>query len=136
MGCLSAVMSRKVQRNRTTISRSFLIGEICIRSHSGVPDLLKSVVRIRGGYGTHFGIDSQLFRCAMHLYKNPVHSLSQSVTQSKNFFFLLFFFFFSCPSFVCGMQDCGSCWGQWGAKGCQEGRGAPKPNQNRKSIPN
>ena len=37
MGCLSAVMSLKVQRNSTTMSRSFLIGEMCIRSQSGVP---------------------------------------------------------------------------------------------------
>ena len=37
---------------------------------------------------------------------------------------------------VCGMQDCGSCGGQWGAEGSREGQGAPKPNQNLKSIPN
>ena len=37
---------------------------------------------------------------------------------------------FFCPSMVCGMQDCGSCGGQWGTKRCQEGREAPKPNQN------
>ena len=43
-------------------------------------------------------------------------------------------FSFSCPSMVCGMQDCGSCAGQWGAEGSWEG--APKPNQNLKSIPN
>ena len=37
MGCLRAVMSLKVQRNNTTTSLSFLIGDMCINSHSGVP---------------------------------------------------------------------------------------------------
>ena len=37
MGCLRAVMSLNVQRNNTTTSLSFLIGDMCINSHSGVP---------------------------------------------------------------------------------------------------
>jgi hypothetical protein len=36
IGCFKAVISRKVRRNRTTRSRSFLIGAICSSSHSGV----------------------------------------------------------------------------------------------------
>ena len=60
-----------------------------------------------------------LFSCAATLYPTP-----------------FFFFFFSCPSMVCGRQDCGSCVGLCGAKRHREGRGAPKPNQNWKSIPN
>ena len=38
IGCLRAVMSRNVQRNSTTILRSFFTGDICKRSHSGVPE--------------------------------------------------------------------------------------------------
>ena len=60
--------------------------------------------------------------CAATLYPTP--------------FIFFFVFFFSCPSMVRSMQACGSCGGQWGAEGSQEGRGAPKPNQNWKSIPN
>ena len=52
------------------------------------------------------------------------------------YFFFFLSYFFSCPSMVRSMQACGSCGGQWGAEGSQEGRGAPKPNQNWKSIPN
>lgn len=37
IGCLSAVMSLNVSRNKTTTSFSFFIGAICSRSHSGVP---------------------------------------------------------------------------------------------------
>jgi hypothetical protein len=37
MGCLRAVMSRNVHRNKTTVLRSFLTGEIWSRSHSGIP---------------------------------------------------------------------------------------------------
>ena len=69
---------------------------------------------------------------------NPVLNMSWFLVAQHLYipisFFLLFFFF--CPSMVCGMQACGSCGGQWGAEGSQEGRGAPKPNQNWKSIPN
>ena len=43
IGCLSAVISLKVQRNRTTMSLSFLIGDMCINSHRGVPGK-KSVI--------------------------------------------------------------------------------------------
>ena len=50
--------------------------------------------------------------------------------------YIFFSSFFSCPSMVHSMQAFGSCGGQWGAEGSQEGRGAPKPNQNWKSIPN
>lgn len=39
MGCLKTVMSLKVQRNRTTLSFSFLIGATCMYSHTGLPDL-------------------------------------------------------------------------------------------------
>ena len=60
-----------------------------------------------------------LFSCAAILYPTP----------------LVFFCFVFCPSIVCGMQDCGSCRGQWGTKGSREGRGAPKPIQNLKSRP-
>lgn len=38
MGCFRAVMSRNVSRNRTTRSRSFLMGAICSSSHSGVSE--------------------------------------------------------------------------------------------------
>ena len=37
IGCFNAVMSLKVQRKRTTISLSFLMGDICINSQRGVP---------------------------------------------------------------------------------------------------
>lgn len=36
IGCFRAVISLKVSKNRTTISRSFLIGAICNKSHNGV----------------------------------------------------------------------------------------------------
>ena len=37
IGCLKAVMSLKVQRNRTTLSCSFLIGAIFTKNHTGIP---------------------------------------------------------------------------------------------------
>ena len=39
IGCLSAIISLKVQRKRTTISLSFLIGDMCIKSQRGVPEI-------------------------------------------------------------------------------------------------
>lgn len=36
MGCFSAVMSRNVNRNSTTKSRSFRMGATCNNSHNGV----------------------------------------------------------------------------------------------------
>ena len=47
---------------------------------------------------------------------------------------LRFFFFFSCPSMVCGRQDCGSCGGQWGAEGSREGWGAPGSPQTKSKL--
>jgi hypothetical protein len=38
IGCFSAVMSLKVQRKSTTMSRSFFTGDICRYSHNGVPE--------------------------------------------------------------------------------------------------
>jgi len=37
MGCLKAVMSLKVQRNKTTLSCSFRIGAIFTKNQTGVP---------------------------------------------------------------------------------------------------
>lgn len=37
IGCLKAVMSLKVHRNRTTLSCSFLIGAIFTKNHTGIP---------------------------------------------------------------------------------------------------
>lgn len=37
MGCLKRVMSLKVQRNRTTLSFSFLMGATCMYNHTGLP---------------------------------------------------------------------------------------------------
>ena len=37
IGCLKAVMSLKVQRNRTTLSCSFLIGAIFTKNQTGIP---------------------------------------------------------------------------------------------------
>ena len=41
IGCFKAVMSLNVHRKRTTCSFSFLIGAMCNRSHSGVPEKIK-----------------------------------------------------------------------------------------------
>lgn len=41
MGCLKAVMSLKVQRNRTTFSCSFRIGAIFTKNQTGVPESMK-----------------------------------------------------------------------------------------------
>ena len=46
IGCLRAVMSLNVHRNNTTTSRSFLIGDMCIRSHSGVPAIQENILTI------------------------------------------------------------------------------------------
>ena len=44
IGCLRAVISLNVQRNRTTISLSFFMGEMCSNSHRGVPAIRQLVV--------------------------------------------------------------------------------------------
>ena len=62
MGCLSAVMSLKVQRNNTTMSRSFLIGEMCIRSHSGVPETQLMLIKM-----IRLGIWDQTYVCVLLL---------------------------------------------------------------------
>lgn len=51
MGCLKSVMSLKVQRKRTTLSFSFLMGATCMYSHIGVPAAGERVtVRSRWGH--------------------------------------------------------------------------------------
>lgn len=39
IGCLKTVISLNVQRKRTTLSFSFLIGATCMYSHTGLPDM-------------------------------------------------------------------------------------------------
>lgn len=41
MGCLKAVMSLNVQRNRTTFSCSFRMGAIFTKNQTGVPEKYK-----------------------------------------------------------------------------------------------
>jgi hypothetical protein len=48
IGCFRAVISRKVNKNKTTKSRSFRMGAICNRSHNGVSRIARKVEREKG----------------------------------------------------------------------------------------
>lgn len=63
MGCLRAVMSLKVSRNRTTRSRSFLMGAICSSSHSGVSAITLHLATSTATSRAH----SQVSSLEMHL---------------------------------------------------------------------
>ena len=71
MGCLRAVMSLKVQRNRTTTSLSFLIGEMCISSHSGVPGQWSMLL--------HKGMSNYL----EHIFGELLHQPTSKLTFDK-----------------------------------------------------
>ena len=80
IGCLRAVMSLKVQRKRTTTSRSFLMGEMCINSQSGVPGKWPMLELHKGIRTTH---NLTLFRT--HLGENFTQTRHQEVDLELTF---------------------------------------------------
>lgn len=54
IGCLKAVMSLKVQRNKTTLSCSFRIGAIFTKNHTGVPE--RNIKRLVSNLPSHLRV--------------------------------------------------------------------------------
>lgn len=59
MGCLKAVMSLKVQRNRTTFSCSFRMGAIFTKNQTGVPESAQRHALSCSGHGYARSLRSQ-----------------------------------------------------------------------------
>lgn len=67
IGCLKAVMSLKVQRNKTTLSCSFRIGAIFTKNHTGVPE--RNIKRLVSNLPSHLrGYGSEDLGMNRHKY--------------------------------------------------------------------